>query len=148
MNWSRRDSFKILLGGLGLATGYQLISTILKTRSYGQFMNYDELACSIGTKNLGSPKINNFRTIYTQPELKAKFLDFLTHIYHLYPEQDFHAVIDELRQQHAREGMSATRFGRSAREGKAAKPSLTRTTQQARDSSSKQASKQASKLAS
>jgi hypothetical protein len=63
-------------------------------------MNYDEWACSLSTKNVGAPKINNFRTIYTQPELKAKFLEFLTHVYHLYPEQDLHAVIDELRKQY------------------------------------------------
>jgi len=45
---------------------------------------------------------SNFRAIYLDPTLRAAFLQFLTHVYHLYPEGEFHAAIEEA----ARRGQS------------------------------------------
>jgi len=36
---------------------------------------------------------SNFHAIYQDPKLKAAFLLFLTNVYHLYPENDFHQLI-------------------------------------------------------
>jgi len=36
---------------------------------------------------------SNFHAIYQDPQLKAAFLLFLTNVYHLYPETDFHQLI-------------------------------------------------------
>lgn len=36
---------------------------------------------------------SNFRAIYGDPKLRAAFLQFLAHVYHLYPEDEFHAAI-------------------------------------------------------
>ena len=38
----------------------------------------------------------NFRTIYLDPKLRARFFLFLTNVYHLYPEQDFNALIEKV----------------------------------------------------
>ena len=40
--------------------------------------------------------VGNFRYIYSNPELRRDFLDFLTNVFHLYPEQDFHNVLTRL----------------------------------------------------
>src|SRR5687768_13367236 len=38
---------------------------------------------------------SNFRAIYGDPVLRNAFLLFLTNVYHLYPEAEFHAAISE-----------------------------------------------------
>src|SRR5215475_6089568 len=38
----------------------------------------------------------NFRAIYLDPRLRAQFLLFLTNVFHLYPEQDFHDLIERI----------------------------------------------------
>lgn len=38
----------------------------------------------------------NFRYIYANPELRDGFLDFLTNVFHLYPEQEFHDLLSRL----------------------------------------------------
>ncbi len=38
---------------------------------------------------------SNFRAIYLDPNLKAAFLLFLTNVYHLFPEHEFHQLIAE-----------------------------------------------------
>ena len=43
-------------------------------------------------------EIGNFRYIYKNPELRREFLDFLTNVFHLYPEQEFHDVLRRLVQ--------------------------------------------------
>ena len=43
-------------------------------------------------------EIGNFRYIYENPELRREFLDFLTNVFHLYPEQEFHEVLTRLVQ--------------------------------------------------
>lgn len=43
-------------------------------------------------------EIGNFRYIYKNPELRREFLDFLTNVFHLYPEQEFHEVLTRLVQ--------------------------------------------------
>jgi len=40
--------------------------------------------------------IGNFTYIYSNPELRRNFLDFLTNVFHLYPEQEFHAILIRL----------------------------------------------------
>lgn len=45
--------------------------------------------------------VGNFRYIYSNPELRRDFLDFLTNVFHLYPEQDFHDVLTRLSTQDA-----------------------------------------------
>lgn len=40
----------------------------------------------------------NFRYVYANPELKREFLDFLTNVFHLYPEHDFHDILTRLSQ--------------------------------------------------
>jgi SAM-dependent methyltransferase len=48
---------------------------------------------------------SNFRAIYGDTQLRAAFLQFLTNVYHLFPEDEFHAAIAE-----------ATRSGQTDRE--------------------------------
>ena len=43
-----------------------------------------------------SEDIGNFRYIYSNPQLKREFLDFLTNVFHLYPEQELHATLARL----------------------------------------------------
>ena len=40
--------------------------------------------------------IGNFRYIYSNPKLRREFLDFLTNVFHLYPEDEFHEVLTRL----------------------------------------------------
>ena len=40
--------------------------------------------------------VGNFRYIYSDPQLKHEFLDFLTNVFHLYPEHELHAVLARL----------------------------------------------------
>ena len=40
--------------------------------------------------------VGNFRYIYSNPQLKREFLDFLTNVFHLYPEHDLHAALERL----------------------------------------------------
>ena len=40
--------------------------------------------------------VGNFRYIYSNPELKREFLDFLTNVFHLYPEQELHETLARL----------------------------------------------------
>ena len=40
--------------------------------------------------------IGNFQYIYSNPELRDKFLGFLTNVFHLYPENKFHEVLTRL----------------------------------------------------
>jgi SAM-dependent methyltransferase len=42
----------------------------------------------------------NFAYIYSNPPLRASFLNFLTNVFHLYPEQELHQLIAELTRQH------------------------------------------------
>jgi hypothetical protein len=42
--------------------------------------------------------IGNFRYIYGHPELRREFLDFLTNVFHLYPEGAFHEILTRLSQ--------------------------------------------------
>jgi SAM-dependent methyltransferase len=39
---------------------------------------------------------SNFRAVYFDPNAKAEFLNFLTNVYHLYPEARFHRLIEEI----------------------------------------------------
>src|SRR4051812_23831696 len=38
---------------------------------------------------------SNFRHIYTNSQLKNNFFGFLKNVFHLYPEQEFHQLIDD-----------------------------------------------------
>ncbi len=40
--------------------------------------------------------VGNFEYVYSNPELRRDFLDFLTNVFHLYPEQKFHNVLVRL----------------------------------------------------
>jgi len=40
--------------------------------------------------------VGNFRYIYSNPQLKREFLDFLTNVFHLYPEQELHETLARL----------------------------------------------------
>lgn len=40
--------------------------------------------------------VGNFRYIYSNPKLRREFLDFLTNVFHLFPEQEFHDVLIRL----------------------------------------------------
>ena len=40
--------------------------------------------------------VGNFRYIYSNPQLKREFLDFLTNVFHLYPEHDLHETLARL----------------------------------------------------
>ncbi len=41
-------------------------------------------------------EIGNFQYIYSNPELRREFLGFLTNVFHLYPEDEFHEVLTRL----------------------------------------------------
>jgi len=43
-----------------------------------------------------SDDVGNFRYIYSDPRLKREFLDFLTNVFHLYPEQELHTALARL----------------------------------------------------
>jgi hypothetical protein len=40
--------------------------------------------------------VGNFRYIYSNPELRSQFLNFLTNVFHLYPEDEFHETLIRL----------------------------------------------------
>lgn len=40
--------------------------------------------------------VGNFEYVYSNPELRRNFLDFLTNVFHLYPEQEFHDALVRL----------------------------------------------------
>ncbi len=40
--------------------------------------------------------IGNFRYIYSNPTLRREFLDFLTNVFHLFPQSEFHDVLTRL----------------------------------------------------
>ena len=42
----------------------------------------------------------NFRAIYLDPKLRSRFFLFLKNVFHLYPEQEFDALIQKVTQQH------------------------------------------------
>jgi SAM-dependent methyltransferase len=44
----------------------------------------------------------NFRAIYLDPKLRAQFFLFLRNVFHLYPEEDFHRLIEKI----TRDGMT------------------------------------------
>jgi SAM-dependent methyltransferase len=44
----------------------------------------------------GSDDVGNFRYIFSDPRLKREFLDFLTNVFHLYPEQEMHDTLARL----------------------------------------------------
>ncbi len=48
-----------------------------------------------------SSTVGNFRYIYSNPELRREFLDFLTNVFHLFPEQEFHDVLIKLSRDEA-----------------------------------------------
>ena len=60
------------------------------------------LAATLSPKVLASDAamrpdgIGNFRYIYSDPQLKREFLDFLTNVFHLYPEHELHAALSRL----------------------------------------------------
>ena len=43
-----------------------------------------------------SAQIGNFRYIYSNPQLRQEFLAFLTNVFHLYPEDEFHQALIRL----------------------------------------------------
>lgn len=44
--------------------------------------------------------VGNFQYIYSNPELRKAFLDFLINVFHLYPENELHQTILEITRQH------------------------------------------------
>lgn len=44
----------------------------------------------------GNSEIGNFQYVYSNPELRTDFLDFLTNVFHLYPEHQFHEILTRL----------------------------------------------------
>lgn len=60
------------------------------------------LAATLSPKVLASDAamrpdgVGNFRYIYSDPQLKREFLDFLTNVFHLYPEHELHATLSRL----------------------------------------------------
>lgn len=43
----------------------------------------------------------NFTTVYSDPELREDFFEFLQNVFRLYPEHDFHELITKVSTQHA-----------------------------------------------
>ena len=44
--------------------------------------------------------ISNFRYVYGQEKYKIRFYDFLTHVFHLFPEDELHQLISDASEQH------------------------------------------------
>ena len=65
-----------LIAGLGALLGAPLLA---------RFFTPDAMAAP--------GDVGNFRYIYSNPELKREFLDFLTNVFHLYPEQELHETV-------------------------------------------------------
>ena len=60
-------------------------------------------AFSAGYPQLGfAADDGNFRAIYLDPRLRGQFFLFLRNVFHLYPEEDFHELIEKM----ARRGMT------------------------------------------
>lgn len=78
---NRRD----FMGGLGALLATPLVSP---------------LAAAAGTPG-ASQELGNFRYVYSNPVLRGEFLDFLTNVFHLYPEQELHATLARLAGAHA-----------------------------------------------
>lgn len=43
-------------------------------------------------------EVGNFEYIYSDPVMRSEFFDFLSNVFHLFPEQDFHDVLIQLTQ--------------------------------------------------
>lgn len=82
MNISRREYIKRLSLLLGLLPLRQLIAA-------------EQVA-----RHLPTPTPGNFQYIYDNPALRRAFLDFLTNVFHLYPEHKLHNLIYSLSQEH------------------------------------------------
>lgn len=57
-------------------------------------------ASNLSDKFIYQNGVSNFQNIYADPALKKQFLDFLTNVYRLYPEQKFHDLISRAVQSH------------------------------------------------
>jgi hypothetical protein len=55
-----------------------------------------KVLAATGSFNLSKDTIGNFRYIYSQPNYKAEFYSFLTHVFHLYPEDKLQDLISSL----------------------------------------------------
>jgi len=49
-----------------------------------------------GTQTDRASQVGNFRYISSNPELRRQFLDFLSNVFHLYPEHEFHQALTRL----------------------------------------------------
>jgi hypothetical protein len=69
-------------------------------------MLYALVAGAVAVFSAGYPRFGfaaedgNFRAIYLDPKLRARFFLFLKNIFHLYPEQDFDALIGKVTASH------------------------------------------------
>ena len=62
----------------------------------GESSNGAALPATDDDASIAARVARNFKTVYGDPELKTRFLDFLTNVFHLYPEQALHALIAEV----------------------------------------------------
>ena len=46
--------------------------------------------------SVAANEVSNFKTVYSDPQLRARFYLFLQNIYHLYPEDRFHQLIIDI----------------------------------------------------
>ncbi|MFK8015021.1 MAG: dehydrogenase [Gammaproteobacteria bacterium] len=53
-----------------------------------------------GRQSLAQADPGNFRYVYGNEPLRAEFRDFLVNVFHLYPEDELHALIEELANDH------------------------------------------------
>jgi hypothetical protein len=92
MNISRRDMVKLAAWFAGpWALNGALAQTVVtgSNKLAGNREEYDKNGWALENES-------NFKAIYGNPKLKEAFLQFLTNVYHLFPQDSFHRLIEEV----------------------------------------------------
>lgn len=104
---NRRQFLRLALILFGTACAHRLffseraaLSSLMKTLGIGPAQTPEKFD-ALRERTFGDDGPGNFRAVYLNPRLKAEFFFFLSHIYHLYPEEEFHELIADVCSRHA-----------------------------------------------
>lgn len=89
MDLSRRDMVKLAAWFAGVIALEEPLAQTSAIKPQGNRATDDQNAWALDN----SP---NFKAIYGNPRMKAAFLLFLTNVYHLFPQDRFHQLIEEV----------------------------------------------------
>lgn len=97
---SRRHVLKYLLSFFVVASYPKILKAGIDLSKLGVSKKLTVPICKGRTSNMGSAKLNNFKTIFENAELKKEFSKFLIHVYGLYPEKEFLNLISTVQKQY------------------------------------------------